>query len=90
MPRPEAGTWWRFTSELLVDLTRRLGGASRLLLVSLSASWVRRMRCGMPSSTEVTTVSFTVRLRYSALTLSGTRLSLVSRNRVPMAMPAAP
>ena len=58
--------------------------------MSWSASGVRSTRCGTPSSTEVTTVSVTVRFRYSAFTESGTGLSLVSRNRVPIAMPAAP
>ena len=51
---------------------------------------VRRTRCGIPSTLVVTTVSPSPRCRYSAFTDSGTRLSRVSRKRVPMATPAAP
>ncbi|CAM5509020.1 hypothetical protein SVIOM74S_10175 [Streptomyces violarus] len=48
------------------------------------------MRCGSPSTALVTVTSRTVAARYRAFTASGTVESEVSRNRVPMATPAAP
>ena len=55
-----------------------------------STSGVRSTRCGTPSTRVVTTVPVTSLARYACLTTSATGLSLVSRNRVPMAIPAAP
>ena len=55
-----------------------------------STTPVRITRCGCPSTLRVTTVPFTSVFRYTLFTASGTVLSLVIRNRVPMAMPLAP
>ena len=51
---------------------------------------VLRTRCGMPSTRVETTVSCSPLARYCCFTESGTSESLVSRNRVPIAMPDAP
>jgi hypothetical protein len=55
-----------------------------------STSGVRSTRCGTPSTRRVTTVPSRPAARYTFLTASATGLSLVSRNRVPIAIPAAP
>ena len=57
---------------------------------SRSTSGVRSTRCGTPSTRRVTTVPSSPAARYTRLTASATGLSLVSRNRVPIATPAAP
>ncbi len=51
---------------------------------------MRSIRCGRPSTARVTVTSRTVAARYRAFTVSGTVESEVSRNRVPIATPAAP
>jgi hypothetical protein len=57
---------------------------------SRSTSGVLSTRCGTPSTRLVTTVPSSPAARYTRLTGSATGLSAVSRNRVPIAMPAAP
>ena len=57
---------------------------------SRSTSGVRSTRCGTPSTRRVTTVPSSPAARYTRLTASATGLSLVSRNLVPIAIPAAP
>ena len=51
---------------------------------------VRSSRCGIPSALVVTMVPSRPKDRYVCLISSGTALSLVSRKRVPMPIPAAP
>ena len=64
--------------------------ASQLDPSRCSTSSVRMTRWGAPSMRVDTTVPVTGVARYWALTSSGTRLSVVSRKRVPMAIPSAP
>src|SRR3984957_16814592 len=59
-------------------------------LSSFSTRPVRNTRCGMPATRVVTTVPSSADCRSRCLTASGTVESEVSRNRVPIATPAAP
>jgi hypothetical protein len=83
----EAPVWRFMASPLSKARSHMPTGPDRSIR---SSKGVRTIRCGMPSSLVVRTISSVPAFRYRSLLASGTGLSQVSRKRVPMAIPTAP